>query len=291
LDNLHKNFILTPFNVLYKFNPELTLKLLYRLKMGQKLDLKNPKLYNEKIQWIKLNDKNPLMPMCCDKFWVREYVKSKGLENILIEQYWNGFDPNQIPYESLPEEFIIKVTHGSSFNIISTNKEKLNKVDVSIKINRWLKSKYLSSYGEWFYGVKKPRIIVEKLLETEDGSQLKDYKIFCFNGVPKFIRVDMNRSGNQERCIYDTHWNEMKGYEIEYKTSTTKVLKPEYLNELLIYAQTLSSDFYHARVDFYILHSKIYFGEITFTSGAGYASIIPKEFEEKMGDWLKLPLN
>jgi len=259
--------------------------------MGQKLDLKNPKLYNEKIQWIKLNDKNPLMPMCCDKFWVREYVKSKGLENILIEQYWNGFDPNQIPYESLPEEFIIKVTHGSSFNIISTNKEKLNKVDVSIKINRWLKSKYLSSYGEWFYGVKKPRIIVEKLLETEDGSQLKDYKIFCFNGVPKFIRVDMNRSGNQERCIYDTHWNEMKGYEIEYKTSTTKVLKPEYLNELLIYAQTLSSDFYHARVDFYILHSKIYFGEITFTSGAGYASIIPKEFEEKMGDWLKLPLN
>ena len=291
MDNLHKNFILTPFNVLYKFNPELTLKLLYRLKMGQKLDLKNPKLYNEKIQWIKLNDKNPLMPMCCDKFWVREYVKSKGLENILIEQYWNGFDPNQIPYESLPEEFIIKVTHGSSFNIISTNKEKLNKVDVSIKINRWLKSKYLSSYGEWFYGVKKPRIIVEKLLETEDGSQLKDYKIFCFNGVPKFIRVDMNRSGNQERCIYDTHWNEMKGYEIEYKTSTTKVLKPEYLNELLIYAQTLSSDFYHARVDFYILHSKIYFGEITFTSGAGYASIIPKEFEEKMGDWLKLPLN
>lgn len=291
MDNLLKSVILTPFNILYKVNKELELKLLFRLKCGYKLNLKNPKTYNEKIQWIKLHDLNPLMPKCCDKYAVREYVESKGCGEILNTLIWEGFNPADIPFDELPDKFVIKVTHGSTFNIICTDKSKLNREEVIRKCNKWLKAKFLEAYGEWFYGIERPRVIVEKFLDDGTG-RLRDYKIYCFNGIPRYIGVDSgdDSKGTHFKDIYDTDWNLIKGYEMAYPNSGVALEKPEALVDLLKYARILSEDFLHARTDFYIVDGKVVFGEITFSNSAGFGRVAPEEFALKMGAYLKLPL-
>ena len=291
MDNLLKSVILTSFNILYKVNKELELKLLFRLKCGYKLNLKNPKTYNEKIQWIKLHDLNPLMPKCCDKYAVREYVESKGCGEILNTLIWEGFNPADIPFDELPDKFVIKVTHGSTFNIICTDKSKLNREEVIRKCNKWLKAKFLEAYGEWFYGIERPRVIVEKFLDDGTG-RLRDYKIYCFNGIPRYIGVDSgdDSKGTHFKDIYDTDWNLIKGYEMAYPNSGVALEKPEALVDLLKYARILSEDFLHARTDFYIVDGKVVFGEITFSNSAGFGRVAPEEFALKMGAYLKLPL-
>lgn len=289
MDNLTKSILLTPFNLLYKISPKLELKTLFFLKCRYKLNLKAPRTYNEKIQWIKLYDKNPLMPKCCDKYAVREYVESKGCKEILNELIWEGFDPNDIPFDKLPNKCVIKVTHGSTFNIICTDTSKLNREEVINKCNKWLKAKFLEAYGEWFYGVEKPRIIVEKYLDDGTG-RLRDYKVYCFNGEPRYIGVDSgdDKIGTHYKDIYDINWNLMKGYEMAYPNSGVPIEKPEALDELLKYARILSSDFLHARTDFYIVDGKVVFGEITFSNSAGFGRVEPKEFALKMGDYLNI---
>lgn len=287
MDTLKKRLILTPFNILYKINPKLELKLMFRLKQGYKLNLKHPITFNEKLQWIKLYDRNPLMPKCVDKYTVREYVKSKGCSDILNELLWEGFDPNEIPYDKLPDKFVIKVTHGSTFNIICTEKSKLNKADTNKKLKKWLSEKFLPCYGEWFYGMEKPRIIVEKYIESQDG--LKDYKVFCFHGVPKYIGVYSDRDkGKTKQELYDVDWNEIDGQTGVFERQLNKTPKPKKINELLEYAKILSEDFKHARVDFFIENEKIYFGEITFTSGAGFDKFSSIDLDKQMGSCLSL---
>ena len=193
-----KNLILTPFNLLYNISPEITLKILFRLKLGYNLNLKDPQTYNEKLQWLKLNYKNPLYTKLSDKYTVREYVARK-CPDILNTLYWNGFDPKQIPWDSLPDKFVIKVTHGSGFNIICADKSKLNKKQVERKLSKWLKTKYLKCYGEWFYGLERPRIIIEEFLDSGENKTPIDYKILCFDGQPKFIAVHTNRFSNHKK--------------------------------------------------------------------------------------------
>lgn len=286
MDNITKNIILAPFNLLYAISPALTLKILFRLKNGYPLDLDDPKTYNEKLQWIKLYNRDPLMTRCCDKFFVRDYVRRKGCGETLNELIWAGYDPSDIPFNTLPEKCVIKVTHGSTFNIICTDSERIDKHDVIRKCNRWLNAKFIPCYGEWFYGKIRPRVIVERFIES-DGP-LKDYKVFCFNGEPKMIRVDTDRFTNHKMAFYDCDWNRIKGVEMGYPESDEEIEKPECLNELLGYARKLSEPFLHARVDFYINDNKIIFGEITFTNGAGFDRIRPREFDRQMGDWLHL---
>lgn len=281
MDTVKKRIILTPFNFLYRISPKLELKLLFRIKQGYKLNLKNPKTFNEKIQWIKLYDKNPLMPKCVDKYIVRSYVESKNCDEILNELLWQGFDSDEIPFDSLPNKFVIKVTHGSTFNIICTDKSKLNLKETREKLKKWLKEKFLPCYGEWFYGIEKPRIIIEKFIESKSG--LKDYKIFCYNGKPQYIAVYSERANNTKPCqeIYDLNWNLVDGHTNNFKLPRNLTEKPKKLNELLKYAEILSSDFKHARIDFFIENEKIYFGEITFTSSAGFGKFSSRRFAEE----------
>lgn len=291
MDNLKKNVILAPFNLLYKISPKLDLKILFRLKLGYKLNLKNPRTYNEKLQWIKLYDKNPLMTKCCDKYAVREYIEQKGYGYILNNLLWKGFQPEDIPFDELPDKFVIKVTHGSTFNIICEDKTNLDRKDVIKKCNKWLKAKFLPCYGEWFYGIEKPRVIIEEYLEGDNGLPLFDYKFFCFNGIPKMIYVDTWKDGMHAINAYDADFNLLEGIELGYPNDVeTKVEIPNALNEMKEIAKELSGDFLHVRVDFYYTHGKIYFGELTFTKGAGFGKIKPFEYDVKMGDWLKLPI-
>mgnify|MGYP004565796311 CR=1 FL=1 len=288
MNTVTKNIVLAPFNILYKIAPALELKLMFKLKQGYSLNLKNPKTYNEKLQWIKLYDKNEWMPKCCDKYAVREYIEKMGCSELLNTLYWHGTNPDNIPYDDLPNKFVIKVTHGSTFNIIVTDKSKLNRERTKKKLQKWLKAKFIPCYGEWFYGKISPQIIVEQYLEDGHGNDLYDYKVFCFNGKAKLVDVHCGRFGTHKRNIYDLNWNLQK---VNFKYDNFDgVEKPEVFDELIEKAELLSSTFHHARVDFFIVNKKIYFGELTFTNGAGFDRITPYEFDEKMGNWLKLPI-
>ncbi len=289
---LLKNVILTPFNLLYAVSPRLNAKLLYRLKTGKRLDLDHPKTYNEKLQWIKLYDRNPLMPRCVDKYTVRQYVAEKGLEGLLNELLWSGYDPAEIPFDRLPKAFVIKVTTGSSFNIICRDRDALDREQTVRRLRRWLKARYIPCYGEWFYGKVRPRVIVEALLTNGPGTDaLDDYKVYCFNGVPRYISVDSGRfEGKHYKNIYDADWRLQRGCEMAYPAGGADVPRPPCLDALLDAARTLSADFLHARVDFYVVDGRPVFGEITFLNSAGFGRVAPESFARAMGDCLRLPI-
>jgi len=289
MNNLVKNVILTPLNILYQYSPKNAIQIMFYLKTGQRLNLKNPSLFNEKLQWIKLYDKNELMPICVDKYEVRQYIKDCGCEEILNHLLWEGFQAEEIPFEKLPERFVIKVTHGQGFNIICKDKKDLNIPKTIKKLKRWLHAKYLPCYGEWFYGKVKPRIIIEDFLGSGQEDTPNDYKVFCFHGNPKIIDVHVDRFTHHRRNIYNLEWNRIENVILKYPNDRNlSVEKPKVLEQLLTYARKLSEQFMHVRVDFYIIDSKIYFGELTFTNGAGFDSISPKEFDEIMGSWIDL---
>lgn len=287
-----KKIILAPMNLLYRINPELDLKILYRLRTHRKLNLENPKTYSEKLQWIKLNYKNKLLPICVDKYKVRQFVKKCGCENILTKLLWEGYNPCDIPFEDLPQQFVIKVTHGTGMIIICKNKNELDIPKTIRTLKRRLKEKCLPCYGEWFYGVIKPRIIIEEFLDDGKGYSPMDYKIYCFHGEPKYIIAHVDRFTNYRCNIYDLEWNPIQNINISLKEfdPNLTVEKPKELDRLLEYARILSKHFIHVRVDLYMLNSKIYFGELTFISDAGFVTINPIEIEEKIGSWIDLTL-
>ena len=289
MDNLKKNAILTPFNLLHRVSPELTLKILFRLKVGYPLNLEHPRTYNEKLQWIKLHDRNPLMAQCCDKFAVRDYVVAKGCGKYLNKLLWQGFDPADIPFDELPEKYVVKVTHGSTFNVIVDGAKPVDRDEVVAKCRKWLKAKFLPCYGEWFYGVERPRVIVEKYLDSDNGEALADYKVFCFNGEPKIIAIYTDRDIDCREDVYDVDWHELP-YEGTYQKSGVAIAEPACLDEMLRVSRALSEDFNHARVDFFVVGGKPVFGEITFTSSAGFARYGTIEMDHDMGDWLRLPI-
>lgn len=291
MDPVIKNIILAPMNLLYKISPKLTLKILFRLKLGYNLNLDNPVTYNEKLQWIKLYDKNPLMPQCADKYTVRQYVKSCGCGEILNELLWEGFDPAEIPFDKLPNKFVIKATHGSGYNIICKDKNGLDRAKTVRKLNKWLKTKFIPSYGEWFYGVIKPRIIVEKLLSSDDDNSIPaDFKVMCFHGDPKYIVVIADRYTDRKINVYDLKWSFLDGVTFGFPQNEP-IIKPKQLEELLSYSRRLASMFKHARIDFYIVNNRIYFGEITFTYDAGFLKIKPNLFDIEMGNYINLQIN
>lgn len=289
MKNSVKNIILTPLNLLYRINPKITLEILFYFKTGYSLNLKNPITYTEKLQWIKLFYKNDLLPKCVDKYEVRQYIRNLGCEDILTKLIWQGYNPNDIPFNDLPQKFVIKVTHGQGFNIICRDKEQINIPQTINKLNRWLKTKYLPCYGEWFYGVVKPRIIIEEYLDDNKNETPIDYKVYCFNGSPKFVIVHLDRFKNHKSILYDIQWNAITNVSAKYLNSNLSIEKPKELNQMLEYAKRLSGEFLHVRVDFYIVNSKIYFGELTFINGAGFNNFNPREFDIMVGSWIDLP--
>jgi hypothetical protein len=284
MDNLQKSLILFPVNVLYLISPKLALKLLFRLKQGYRLNLNNPNTYNEKLQWMKLNYKNPLITKLVDKYTVRDFVAGKCPE-ILNKLLWQGFDAKEIPWDTLPEKFVIKVTHGSGFNIICTDKDSLDKNKCVKKLNKWLKAKFIKCYGEWFYGVEKPRIIIEEYLDTGTGIVPTDYKVMCFDGEPKFFVVDTDRFTGHKRNVYDIEWNFLEGVSMDFPNDEPMDAPTgEVTRKLLYYARTLSEGFPHVRIDLYVVKDEIFFGEMTFTNGAGFDRFRPYRFDAELGE-------
>ncbi len=274
---------------LIPISDEFYLKNLYRKCMNKELNLENPQTFNEKLQWLKLHDRNPEYTKMVDKYEAKKYVASIIGEEYIIPTLGVYDKFEDIDFEKLPNQFVIKCTHDSGGIVICKDKNNLNIKEARKKINKCLKINFYYSGREWPYKNVKPRIIIEKYMEDESNNELKDYKLFNFNGEPKIIEVDYNRFIEHKRNLYDKDWNYIEAA-IQYPTdSDKKIKKPENLAKMLELAKILSKDIPFVRTDFYSIEDKIYFGELTFYHGSGLEEFNPNSFDKELGEWLKLP--
>ena len=269
---------------------EKYLKMLYKVRTGEELDLDFPRSYNEKLQWLKVNYYDPEYAKMADKYLAKKYVAEKIGEEYIIPTLGVWESPDEIDFDALPDKFVLKCTHNSGTGMtICTDKSSLDIKKVKKELKKGLGEVYWLRSREWSYKGIKPRIICEKYMVDESGKELKDYKIFCFNGVPRLIQVDFNRFVRHTRNIYTPDW-ELMDAEIKFPSDKNVTIpKPVCLDKLLELASVLSAGMPHVRTDFYIINDKIYFGELTFFHGGGFEKFTPKSLEMQLGDWLILP--
>ncbi len=263
----------------------------YYKVMNRRLHLKHPKTFTEKMQWLKLYDRNPLYTKLADKLAVREYVEQKvGKEylNPLIGVY-NRVD--EIEWQSLPNKFVVKVNHGSSWNLICENKDELDIDDASNKIRQWMSMNFYNSMQtrEWQYRDIPPQILIEDFIEGHPIFGLLDYKVLCFSGQAKYIQVHANRATDHSKIAFNTQW-ELLPLLNSYSPMPWSVPKPKKLDEMLTLAEELSAGIPFARVDFYYPNEKVIFGEITFFPQGGFRKDFPYEKDLMMGNLIKLPM-
>lgn len=282
--------VLNKLNISKFIRDDIYLKILYRACTNKKLNLKNPKTFNEKIQWLKLYDRREEYTKMVDKYEVRKYIENKLGKEYLIPLIgvYNSFD--DIKFEQLPKQFILKCTHDSGGVIICKNKDTLNWEEVRLKITDSLSKNYFYGGREWPYKNVKPRIICEKYMVDDSGVELKDYKFMCFNGEVKCLFVCLNRNSSNGLNVdfYDLDWNPMP-FERHYKSSGQKIKKPKNFDKMIELARELSKSIPFVRVDFYEIEGKIYFGELTFYPGSGLEEFTPYEYDEILGSWIQLP--
>tara|TARA_R110000744_G_scaffold32935_6_gene76803 strand:+ start:1021 stop:1887 length:867 start_codon:yes stop_codon:yes gene_type:complete len=251
------------------------------------IDFKNPKTFNEKINWLKLNDRNPVYGLLADKYEVRKYIeKNIGTSNLneLIGVYES---PEEIDFNILPNEFVLKATHGSDMVLVCKNKSEFNVNSAKQIMSKWLKINFYETWGEFVYKDIKPRLICEKYLANDNEETLTDFKFFCFNGEPKFIQVYRNRKEIYTVDFYDLDWNHQM-FSLLFPKSKDGVIKPKPLEEMITIAKKLSKSFKFIRVDFYVVNDKIYFGELTFYPCNGFGRFYPSNMDHELGNLLKL---
>lgn len=281
------------------FVPDKTMiKLQYKMKTGHRLDLKQPLRYTEKLQWYKLYYKNPIMIQCVDKYDVRDYVKNKGLENILIPCFGVFDSADNIDWNSLPNQFVLKDTlgGGGSSVLVVKDKNSLNIDETKKVISKWLShsSRNVRDGGrEWpYYSGKKHRIIIEGFLDSNELlGGLIDYKFLCFNGKISAVYVLADRKMGQDAgCgIFDEDLNLLPFNELDERPLERVVEKPDNYDLMKEIAKLLSADFPEARIDLYNVDGKIYFGEITFYDSSGYMLFDPDRFDYVLGEKFVLP--
>jgi len=263
--------------------PVIATKLLYKGAMKKSLNLKNPQTLNEKMQWLKLYyyRDNETVKKCADKYAVREFLEERGCQSILNELYgvWDSAD--KIDWDSLPDKFVLKCTHGSGYNYICKNKNDIDKKEVTSIIDSWMKEDYGVKYCELIYDHIKPRIIAEKFIDTKDGKAPTDWKFFCADGNPKFLYV---MQGNDEiQDYYTANWEWLPIHSAGRPNSNSSLQKPEGFGKMVEYARILSKGFPLVRVDFYYENDSIIFGEMTFLTTGGYTKYDPEEYDQIFG--------
>lgn len=271
-------------------NPRILADILYRDVFHNWIDWKNPKTLNEKINWLAFYTDTTLWSLCTDKYSVRNYVKEKGLEHILIPLYGMWEKPEDIDFNTLPDKFVLKTNNGNSDIIVVTNKDKIDKNRIIEKLNKSGAGKFIGSAQPHYLAIKKC-IIAEELLETNSPLGIIDYKIKVFNGNAFCIgtwanRVPMTNTG--DFGLYDLEWNPLNHWIREKKNNNIEIPRPHHLKEMIEYAEILGKDFEQVRVDFYEINDKVYFGELTFTSAAGRDNDYTDEALLEMGNQIKI---
>ena len=260
-----------------------------QLRFHRNLNLKNPKSLADKVTYIELHEQSPLAPECTDKYAVRRYVEDKGFADILVPLAggpWSSI--NEIDFQTLPDAFVFKATHGCKMNYLVPDKAKLDKKKCMTEMSRWLQTTYGTYSMEPHYLKIPHRIYAENYLA--DADKLIDYKFHCMNGIPQFVLVCGDRvlteMGNDvSRHIFDMNWKPLVGLTDE---TSDKIEKPEHLEQMIDIAKKLSADFKFVRVDLYDINGKVYFGELTFSPTNGVFSHYTQEFLDEMGKRLQL---
>ncbi|HDZ14610.1 hypothetical protein LCGC14_1592990 [marine sediment metagenome] len=265
-------------------------KLHYKYQTGKTLDLKDPKDFNEKIQWLKIYYKPAILTKLVDKYESRDYVLEKVGEKYLNPVYGVSDTADAFNFEVLPNSFVLKATHGYDMNIIVRDKEKFNEKRARELAGQWLSiNHYYHAGREWAYKNVKPRLIAEKLLEEEGKDHINDYKFFCFDGKSKFLKVDLDRGGDHSKCYFDIEWNKLPFAKKGNKGTDGIVREPKNFKEMVKVATKLSEGFPFVRVDLYNLDGKIVFGEMTFYPSDGRTEFEPERYNRILGDYIKLP--
>ena len=291
LKNPYKIFNFLAAKGLFNWLPDKPyLKLRFRASMGKKLNLKNPQTFNEKLQWLKLNDRKPEYTMMVDKYESKKYVA-----NIIGEEYiiptlgvWDKFD--DIDFDKLPDKFVLKCTHDSGGLVICKDKSKFDKRTAKLKIEKSLKHDYFKWGREWPYKNVKPRIIAEQYMEDSALHELRDYKFFCFNGVADCVMVCVGRStGNTKFYFYNKEWKLCR-YNVLGKSiiGNGDVKRPNNISDMFAIVEQLSQKIPFSRIDLYNVNQKIYFGEITFFPDSGFDPNLMPETDFYFGSKLNL---
>ena len=272
----------------------LYLKLLFRAKVGYRLNLKNPKTFCEKLQWLKLYDRRPEYTTMVDKYAVKGYVASIIGEEYIIPTLGVWDRGEDIEWDTLPNQFVLKTTHsgGATGVVICRDKSKFDREKAVRVLNESLKDEYYSLLREWPYKNVQKRIIAEKYLQPDSSlDDLSDYKFYCFDGEPKlfYITSDRNKTTGLNEDFFDVEGNLLPVQQKGEKNSVITPPLPKNLNLMLSLAHELSRNIPQVRVDFYEVHNKVYFGELTFYCGSGFCPFQPLEWERRLGDYIILP--
>ncbi len=277
---------------------KLYLSLRYRCLMGHWIDWKNPKAFTEKLQWLKVYNRKPEYTTMVDKYAVKQYVAERIGEEYIIPTLgvWNK--PEDIDWDALPEQFVLKTTHagGGTGIVICSDKRNFDKQAAIKKLKASLDSSNYSYFREWPYKNVKKRIIAEKYMVSSDRMNdstydLSDYKFFCFNGEPQFCQVIRDRNSKETIDFYDMEWihQEFIGLNPVARNGLNPVARPKHLDEMQNICRKLSKDIPFVRVDLYVIDDKTYFGELTFFPASGFGVFSPKEWNIKLGNLLELP--
>lgn len=283
-------YVLNKFSVLENMSDEKYLKLMYKAYTEKKLNLTNPKTFNEKLQWLKLYDRKPIYTTMVDKYEAKKYVASIIGEEYIIPTLgvWDNFD--DIDFDSLPNQFVLKCTHDSGGLVICRDKSSFNVETSRKKINKCLKNNFYYQGREWPYKNVKPRIIAEQYMEDTSTQELRDYKFFCFNGVAKCFKVDFDRFIEHHANYFDIDGNLIDIGEVVCPPDPKKVIQlPDSIPLMKELSEQLSKETSFLRTDFYDVNGKVYFGELTFYPNSGFGKFIYEGNDELLGSWIKLP--
>ena len=268
---------------------ELFLKIVFKNMVGYPLNLKNPSTFNEKLQWLKLHDRKTVYQIYVDKYQVKKYITEQIGEEYLIPLLgvWDNFD--DIDFDALPDSFVLKANHGSGWNVIVQDKAFFDREAAKQNFAHWMKTNFALRAGfEFHYADIVPKIICEEYLEN-DGGNLRDYKIFCFNGTPVSILYIHERFPKLKGAFFDLQWNKLP-YIYNMEITDCIIEKPDNLDLMISLANRLAGPFAHVRIDFYVLNnSDLKFGEMTFTSNSGICKWDPVEQDLLYGNMLTLP--
>lgn len=267
---------------------KLFLRVLFRLRVGYPLDLENPKTFNEKLQWLKLHDRNPEYTKMVDKIDAKPYVASIIGEEHIIPTLGVYDTVEEIDFDVLPDKFVLKTNHDCGGLVICTDKSQLDVEVAKYKLKKALKRRFFYENREWPYKNVKPRIIAEQYMVDESGYELKDYKFFCFNGEPKALFIASDRGNPTEETkfdFFDMEFNHLP-FTNGHPNAIREVKKPLGFEKMKELAAKLSQNIPHVRVDFYDINGEIYFGELTFFHWSGMTPFEPIEWDYKFGEWI-----
>lgn len=278
-------------HLLDSMQDEAYLKLVYRQRMGRKLDLDHPNTFNEKLQWLKLYDRKPEYTAMVDKYEAKKYVAGIiGVEHIIPTfGVWDDFD--SIDFDSLPNQFVLKCTHDSGGLSICRDKKNFDKEKAREKIKKSLNTNYYLCGREWPYKDVKRRVIAEAYVEDGKNTSMTDYKFYCFHGEPKFLYISEGMENHHTAMVdfLDLDWNRMPFGRPDYRSYDCIPMPPEHLEEMLEIAKKLSKDIPFLRVDLYEINGCVFFSELTFFPCGGYMRFVPEVYDEVVGRMLKLP--